>query len=59
MTLEPFFIAAGIKSLPSILFPLIAKKTSFFFTLELSKEIPEKKVFKFIFNIWNVIFKKH
>ena len=43
--LEPFSIASGIKSLPSILLPLIAKKISFFFTLELSKAIPEKKLF--------------
>ena len=29
---------------PSNLLPLIAKKISFFFTLELSKEIPEKNI---------------
>jgi hypothetical protein len=38
-------IADGTKSLPSILFPLIAKKILFFFILELSNEIPEKKIF--------------
>ena len=42
---------------PSILLPLIAKKMSFFFTLELLKEIPEKKNFTYFFiNIWKIIF---
>ena len=45
MILEPFFIAADIKLLPSMLLPFIAKKISFFFTFELSKEIPEKETF--------------
>ena len=45
MILEPFFIASGIKSLPSLFLPLIAKKILFFFTLELSKVIPEKNFF--------------
>ena len=42
--LEPFLIAWGINLFPSNLLPLIAKKMSFFFTLELSKEIPEKNI---------------
>ena len=37
--LEPFLIAWGINLFPSNLLPLIAKKMSFFFTFELSKEI--------------------
>jgi len=41
--LAPFLIASSIKLFPSNLFPLIAKKILFFLTLELSKEIPEKK----------------
>ena len=42
---DPFLIAADINLFPSTELPLIAKKISFFFNLELSKEIPEKDMF--------------
>ena len=45
MILEPFLIASGINLFPSISLPFIAKKILFFFTLLLSNEIPEKKMF--------------
>ncbi len=41
---EPL-IALGINLLPSMLFPLIAKKILFFLILLVSNEIPEKEKF--------------
>ena len=49
--LQPFFIATGIKSLPSKLFPLIAKKIQFLLIFELSKVMPEKKILEYSFLI--------
>ena len=49
ITFAPFLIAKSIYLLPSNLFPLIAKKILFFFIFELSKEIPEKKIFLYLF----------
>ena len=50
----PFSIALWIKLFPSNLFPFIAKKIEFFFTLLLSKTTSEKKIFLYFLLMFGI-----